>query len=65
MDNAVAALLFILVAPVAWPAAILIAIGAPGGGQLGAFVGRRLSPTVLRGVIVVVGTIVGVRLLIG
>ena len=53
--NAVAALLFILVADVDWLVAALIAAGSIVGGQLGATVGRRLPPLVLRGVIVVVG----------
>jgi uncharacterized protein len=63
--NAIAAVLFIVVAPVAWPAAFLLAIGSIVGGQLGAVIGRRLSPLVLRGFIVVVGTIVAGRLLLG
>ena len=63
--NSVAAIIFILVAPVAWVPAILLAIGSTIGGQLGALVGRRLSPTALRGAIIVVGTIVAVRLLLG
>ncbi len=63
--NGVAAILFVLVAPVAWPAALLLAIGSTIGGQLGALVGRRLSPAVLRAVIMVVGTVVGLKLLIG
>ncbi len=62
--NAVAAIIFIAVAPVAWGPAILIAIGSTIGGQLGAVVGRRLSPIALRGAIIVVGTIVAVRLLL-
>ncbi|SLJ82851.1 putative permease [Mycobacteroides abscessus subsp. abscessus] len=41
----------------------LIAAGAIVGGQLGAGVGRRLPPNVLRAVIVVVGSIAVVRLL--
>ncbi len=53
--NAVAALLFVLVADVDWAVAGLIAVGAVVGGQLGATVGRRLPPAVLRAVIVVVG----------
>jgi uncharacterized membrane protein YfcA len=53
--NAVAATLFILVAEVDWLVAGLIAVGSIVGGQLGATVGRRLPPAVLRGVIVVVG----------
>lgn len=63
--NLVAALLFILIAPVAWPAAILLAIGAIVGGQLGAVLGRRLPASVLRGVIMLVGTAVAIRLLVG
>ena len=63
--NGVAALIFIAVAPVAWVPAILLAIGSTIGGQLGAFVGRRLSPFVLRGAIILIGTIVAVRLWIG
>ena len=61
--NGVSALIFILVAPVAWAPAILLAIGSTIGGQLGAIVGRRLSPLVLRGAIIVVGTTVAIRLL--
>ena len=53
--NGVAALVFIAVADVDWTAAGLIAVGAVIGGQLGATVGRRLPPTVLRAVIVLVG----------
>ncbi len=40
-----------------WGAAGLIAIGSVVGGQIGATVGRRLPPNVLRAVIVVVGII--------
>jgi uncharacterized membrane protein YfcA len=63
--NGVAAALFILVTPIAWPPAILIAIGSIVGGQLGAHVGRRLSPFALRTLIIVVGTVVAVKLLLG
>jgi uncharacterized membrane protein YfcA len=63
--NGVAALIFIFVAPVAWAPAILLAIGSTIGGQLGALVGRRLSPFALRAAIILVGTIVAVRLLLG
>ena len=62
--KAVAAIIFIVVAPVAWEAAILLAIGSTIGGQVGATVGRRLSPRVLRGTIIVVGMVVAVRLLL-
>jgi uncharacterized membrane protein YfcA len=63
--NAVAAVLFALVAPVAWSASLLLAVGSITGGQVGAIVGRRLSPLVLRGVIIVVGTAVAVKMLVG
>ncbi|MBF6333393.1 sulfite exporter TauE/SafE family protein [Nocardia transvalensis] len=63
LANTVSALIFVFVAEVSWQAAGLIAVGSIIGGQLGATVGRRLPPTILRGVIVVVGTIAVVRLL--
>ncbi len=53
--NAVAAVVFIAVAEVDWSVVGLIAVGSVIGGQVGASVGRRLHPTVLRVVIVVVG----------
>jgi uncharacterized protein len=53
--NGVAAVLFIVVAHVDWRAVALIAAGSVIGGQIGATVGRRLSPNFLRAVIVVVG----------
>jgi uncharacterized membrane protein YfcA len=68
--NAVAALVFMLLYffdlpflpegaadGIDWGAAGLIAVGSVIGGQLGATVGRRLPPNVLRGVIVVVGLV--------
>jgi uncharacterized membrane protein YfcA len=62
--NGVAAVLFIVFADVAWTAAILIAIGAIVGGALGARVGRRLPQGVLRGMVVVLGLVVSIRLLL-
>jgi uncharacterized membrane protein YfcA len=53
--NGVAAVVFVLFASVAWLPALLLAVGSAAGGQLGARIGRRMSPAVLRGVIVVVG----------
>jgi uncharacterized membrane protein YfcA len=53
--NGVAAVVFVFFASVAWLPALLLAVGSAAGGQLGAKVGRRLSPAVLRAVIVVVG----------
>ncbi|MFI5781344.1 sulfite exporter TauE/SafE family protein [Nocardia sp. NPDC051570] len=63
LANSASAAIFIVVAHVSWQVAGLIALGSIIGGQLGATVGRRLPPTVLRAVIVVVGTIAVVRLL--
>jgi uncharacterized membrane protein YfcA len=53
--NGVAAVVFVVVADVDWLVAGLIAAGSVVGGQIGATVGRRLPPLVLRGVIVLVG----------
>ena len=62
--NAIAALIFALTAPVEWSAVGLLAIGSIVGGQLGARYGRRLAPGVLRAIIVVLGTAVGLKLLL-
>jgi len=55
--NAVAALVFIAVADIDWTVAGLIALGSVVGGQIGAGVGRRLPPVLLRAVIAAVGVI--------
>jgi uncharacterized membrane protein YfcA len=55
--NGVAGLIFVVVADVDWTVVGLIAAGSVVGGQLGATVGRRLSPVVLRVVIVLVGLV--------
>ncbi|MEU3350705.1 sulfite exporter TauE/SafE family protein [Streptomyces sp. NPDC037389] len=62
--NGVAALFFVFVADVDWTAVLLIAVGSTIGGLIGAKVGRRLSPTVLRGVIVVVGSVAIAQMLL-
>ena len=53
--NAVAGLVFIVVADVDWPAAGVLAVGATIGGQLGSSVGRRLPDRAMRGFVVLVG----------
>ncbi len=55
--NAVAAFMFMLFAweRIDWSVAALIAVGSLAGGYVGARVGRRLPPRVLRGLIVVIG----------
>jgi uncharacterized protein len=62
--NGVAAVVFIAVADVAWAPALILAVGAAVGGQIGAKVGRRLSPALLRGVIVVVGVAAIVQIVV-
>jgi uncharacterized membrane protein YfcA len=61
--NGVAAVVFLFFASVAWLPALLLAAGSAAGGQLGARIARRLSPAVLRGVIVLVGVAAIVQLL--
>jgi uncharacterized membrane protein YfcA len=61
----VAAILFILIAPVHWDVAVLIAIGAIAGGQVGARAGRRLPPALLRAMIICVGLVAEAGLLLG
>jgi uncharacterized membrane protein YfcA len=62
--NAVAGVIFVIFAHVDWLVALLLAIGSTVGGIAGARYGRRLSSTVLRRVVVVAGTIVGIVLLV-
>ena len=62
--NGVAAVLFIILADVRWPVALVEAAGAVVGGQLGATVGRRLSPVVLRAAIVIVGLAASIKLFV-
>jgi uncharacterized protein len=63
--NAVAGLIFAIVADVDWWIVLLIGIGSVIGGQLGASVGRRLPPLGLRIAIVVVGTVALAAFLLG
>jgi uncharacterized protein len=63
--NGTAAVLFVFIAPVNWLVVLLIALGSTLGGLLGASVGRKLAPLVLRGVIVVVGVTAIAKLLFG
>ena len=62
--NAVAGLLFIVVADVAWGAAALIAVGSVGGSLVAARYGRRIPPEILRRVVIVYGTIVAIVLIL-
>ncbi len=60
--NSVAAVFFLFAAHFDWTAVALIAVGSALGGQIGAAVGRRFSPKVLRALIVTVGTVAIVQL---
>jgi uncharacterized membrane protein YfcA len=53
--NFAAAIVFVAISHVAWPAAGVIAVGAIVGGQIGGWVGQRLPPLVFRIVIVMIG----------
>ncbi len=53
--NAVAGVLFMVVADVDWVIVALIAVGSVVGAQVGARVGRRMPAALLRGAIVAVG----------
>jgi uncharacterized membrane protein YfcA len=61
--NGVAAVIFVFAADVAWEVVVIVAVGSVLGAQIGATVGRRLSPKALRAVVVVVGLVAAVKLL--
>ncbi|ALE76266.1 MULTISPECIES: sulfite exporter TauE/SafE family protein [unclassified Pseudonocardia] len=62
--NLVAGIIYAVVAPVDWAVIGIIAASSIVGGLLGARIGRRLPPTVLRGIIVVIGVTAIVFLLL-
>jgi uncharacterized membrane protein YfcA len=62
--NVVAGTIYAFVAPISWPVVALLAVGSTFGGQLGAKIGRRLPPTALRVVIVLVGVAAIVQLVL-
>ncbi len=71
--NAMASLVFVLVAQldlfgidveIDWLVVVVLGVGAVVGGFLGASIGRRLPPVVLRAVIVVVGLVAVVAILV-
>lgn len=63
-SNLMAALIFIAVAHVDWQAAGVIAVSSVIGGLAGSAVGRRLSPSLLRAVIVAAGVAALIKLLV-
>ena len=64
LANGVSGVIFALRGAVHWGVAGLIAGGSVIGGQIGSLVGKRIPPQVLRGVIVVVGTTVAIKMLV-
>jgi uncharacterized protein len=62
--NIVAAILFIIVAHVAWDVAAIVAVGSIVGAQFGARYGRRIPDQTLRWTVVTVGVIVAIVLLV-
>jgi uncharacterized membrane protein YfcA len=63
--NTVALVGFALFGPVAWAAVAVVGPASLAGGAVGSRLARRLSATVLRRVVVVWGTAVAIRLLVG
>jgi len=61
--NGVAALIYIVVAHVAWLVVVLLSTGSTLGGVLGARFGRRLPPLALRIFVVLIGVISAVKLI--
>ncbi len=61
--NGIAAVIFVFISEVNWPAAGAIAVGSVIGAQIGGHVGRKLPPIVYRVVIVCVGVAAIINLL--
>jgi uncharacterized protein len=61
--NGAAAVVFVIFAHLNWLVALLIAVGSSSGALIGARVGRRLPPLVLRIIIVVIGLVAAVKLI--
>ncbi|SDT13156.1 sulfite exporter TauE/SafE family protein [Microlunatus soli] len=61
--NLVAGTIYAFVAPISWPVVGILAVTSTIGGLIGAKIGRKLPPTVLRVIIVIIGLAAIVRLL--
>jgi uncharacterized protein len=59
----VAAVVFVAKGNVPWEAAGLVAVGSISGGLLGARIGRKIAPTVLRAIVATVGIVAASKLL--
>ena len=62
--NAVAAVVFVFVAPVDWTVAVILVVGSTVGGYLGAHYGRRLPANALRWFVVDVGLVAACLLIV-
>jgi uncharacterized membrane protein YfcA len=62
--NTAAAIFFLFSGQVVWPAALVMAVGALLGGALGGRLAGRIKPAVLRWIVVVIGTIIGLFYLV-
>ncbi len=60
----VAAVFFALFGPVAWGAALVMAVASLAGGHVGVRAVRRLSPSVLRAIVIAFGVAVAIRLML-
>jgi uncharacterized membrane protein YfcA len=62
--NVIAALCFVLIAPVSWVAVAIVGPTSLIGGRLGAELAKRLPSTLLRRSVVLLGLIVALKLLV-
>jgi hypothetical protein len=62
--NAVGALFFISTTTINWDIAGLLFAGSTVGGQIGASIGRRMPPKLLRTAIAIIGTVGAIKLLV-
>lgn len=58
--NIAAAIFFLFSGHVVWSAALVMAVGSLAGGILGGRLAKRVKPQLLRGVVIVIGTIVAI-----
>jgi len=62
--NVAAAVFFLFSGLVIWPVAIVMAVGALVGGALGGSVAGRIDPRLLKWTVIVIGTAIGIYLLV-
>jgi uncharacterized membrane protein YfcA len=62
--NISAAIFFLFSGHIVWSAALVMAAGSLAGGALGGLMAGRVSPRMLRGIVIVIGTIVAIIFLV-